>query len=262
MDDIAIPSKTMNSLMAAVYGEEGFSTELTLSESDLITFRQLIRIQWLYRLQLLVPKNIQEFDQLGIEKYHELSHLIDHAKAWPKTSRVLPREAVDIIRKMDFFKTLEKKCGDLVIADEEKLGWENIYWRLVRPGNNDFGSLHTENWFVSLGYYGSEINYTDRERVKIWIPIYSTPGKNGLLVVPKSHRNKNWKWHMEERGGQPKPVIDEELATLGAELLVTEPGRAVVFNYDLLHGGAESLVPTTRVSVEFTFLMRKERKLL
>jgi hypothetical protein len=250
-----------STLTQSVYGEKGYSLNLKLSLSDLQQFRQMIRMQWLYRLQLLSPLHIHQFDDIGMERYHELAHLIDHSKAWPKTSRVLPQEAVERIRKMDFFQEMEAEFGDIKIADEEKLGWPNVYWRLVRPGNSDFGSLHTENWFVSLGYYGSEINDKDREKVKIWISIYSTVGKNGLIVIPKSHHKKDWKWHAIEKYGQKKPVIDEDISQLDQQLLATEPGRAVVFHYDLLHGGAENLADTTRISAEFTFLVQKKKLL-
>jgi hypothetical protein len=246
-------------LLDEVYGENGYSLNLKLSDRDLELMQKMIRMQWLYRLQLLAPHLTAEFDQLGIEQYHELAHVIDHSSAWAKTSRVLPRESVDAIRKMDFFKQMEYELGEIKIPDEEKLGWPNVYWRLVRPGNSDFGTLHTENWFVNLGYYGSEINDVEWEKIKIWISIHATPGKNGLIVVPKSHRNKDWKWHAIEKYGQKKPVIDEDVSKLNQELLHTEPGRAVVFNYDLLHGGAENLADLTRISMEFTFMIRKDR---
>src|SRR3990167_5508336 len=149
--------KNQLNIKSAIYDDNGYSLDLKLSASDLAIFQKMIRCQWLYRLQLLVPKEVHKFDQIGIERYHELAHLIDHAKAWPKTSRVFPKEAVSIVQQMDFYQALETEFGEIIIPDEEKLGWENIYWRLVRPGKTDFGGLHTENWFVSLGYYGSEI---------------------------------------------------------------------------------------------------------
>ena len=192
-----------------------------------------------------------------MEHYHELSHLVDHAQAWPKYSRVLPKEAVETIRNMPFFERLEDEFGKIKIADEEKFGWGNIYWRLVRPGNSDYGSIHSDRWFVKLGYYGEEINDVSCERVKIWLPLYSVPGKNGLLVIPSSHHKIDWKWHSEERYGQKKPVIDEDISKLNVNMLPTEPGRAIVFHYDLLHGGAPNLADTTRVSLEFTFLVRR-----
>lgn len=248
---------TSLNLSRQINGEMGYSIDLTLSDAELTTLRKMIRMQWLYRLQLLAPQHVHQFDQIGMERYHELAHLIDHSQAWPKYSRVLPREAHDYIRGMPFFKQLESEFGPIKVADEEKLGWENIYWRLVRPGTSDFGSLHADRWFVDLGYYGSEINETDYERVKIWIAIHTEVGKNGFLAVPRSHSKKDWKWHGEERYGQMKPVIDEDPAALDVTLLPTEPGRAVVFHYDLLHGGAPNLADHTRVSIEFTFLIKK-----
>src|SRR3990167_1173165 len=246
-------------LIPEVYGEQGYSLHLKLSEEELGAIRKMIRMQWLYRLQLIAPKYTYQFDELGIERYHELAHTIDHSQSWPKTSRVLPREAVDVIRAMEFFQKMEKEFGDIKIADEEKLGWENIYWRLVRPGNSDFGTLHTENWFVNLGYYGDEVHDKDWEKIKIWISIHATPGKNGLIVVPHSHQKKDWKWHAEDKYGQKKPIIDEDVSELNQQLLATEPGRAVIFHYDLLHGGAENKADTTRISIEFTFLVKKNK---
>jgi len=243
-------------LRQMVNGEDGYSIELKLIEPELDLMHKMIRIQWLYRLQMLIPKQVHQFDEVGMGRYHELSHLIDHAKAWPKYSRVLPKEAVLIIKEMSFFQILKEEFGDIVIADEERLGWENIYWRLVRPGQSDIGSVHSDRWFVKLGYYGDEINDHDYERVKIWISLNATPGKNGLMVVPSSHRKFDWKWHAEERYGQKKPVIDEDITKLNLVLLPTEPGRMVVFHYDLLHGGAPNLANTTRLSMEFTFLVR------
>lgn len=244
-------------LSKAVNGEKGYSINLKLTESEIELLRTMTRIQWLYRLQLLVPKHVHQFDEAGIEYYHHFAHLIDHSSAWPKYARVFPREAVSIIGNMKFMKELEAEFGEFKIADEEGLGWGNIYWRLVRPGSSDFGSIHTERWFVELGYYGDEIKDPSLERVKIWISLYTMPGKNGLLVIPSSHHKLDWKWHDEEHYGKKKPIIDEDLTKFNRVLLPTEPGRAVVFHYDLLHGGAPNLADMTRVSMEFTFLVRK-----
>src|SRR3990167_5293876 len=212
-------------LNKAINGEKGYSINLKLTEPEIELLRTMIRIQWLYRLQLLVPKQIPQFNELGMEYYHTLSHLIDHSKAWPKYSRVLPKEAAQIIKNMGFFKELERQFGKIKIADEERLGWENFYWRLVRPGICDLGSIHSDRWFVELGYYGEEIKDPSYERVKVWISICTILGKNGLLVIPSSHRKLDWKWHSEERYGQRKPVIDEELNKFNLILLPTEPGR-------------------------------------
>src|SRR3989338_6470262 len=141
-------------LLAAVNREKGYSLNLKLSTDELEIIRKMIRIQWLYRLQLLVPRNLYQFDEMGIERYHELSHLIDHENAWVKHARVLPQEAIAIIRNMDFFKKLEREFGQVGIGDEEYFKRENMSWRLVRPGNKDIGSIHADKWFWDIGTYG------------------------------------------------------------------------------------------------------------
>lgn len=250
-------SQELLNLADEVNGLEGYSIALKLSESDLASFQKMIRMQWLYRLQLLTPKKVHIFDALGLECYHEHAYLVDHPQVWPKYSRVLPREAAEIVKEMDFFKILKAEFDDVRIADEEELGWDNVFWRLVRPGFEDCGTLHSDQWFVKLGYYGQEIHNANYDRVKIWIAIHTVPGQNGFLAVPRSHLKKDWQWHAEDRNGLKKPVIDEDIKQLNVQLLNLEPGRAVVFHYDLLHGGSENLANTTRVSVEFTLLVRK-----
>lgn len=241
-------------LRNAVDGEQGFSTSLTLTDSDLAMLRQLIRIQWLYRIQLLVPEKVKEFDQAGMENYHQVSQYIDHSTAWPKTARVLPKEAVSLIKKLDFYKTLVQEFGEFHVSDEEHLGWENIYWRLVRPGNEDLGSPHADQWFWQIGGYGKVAEFP-HERIKIWMPIFAVPNKNGLMVSPGSHLKNDWKWHSEVRYGLNKPVLDESLENLNLQLLPLSPGQAVVFNDALIHGGAANLAATSRVSLEFTLLV-------
>lgn len=241
-------------LVSTIDGTKGYSTDIQLSNSDLVLVRKMIRMQWLYRLQLLSPQCTKEFDHFGMENYHLMSNVIEHAVAWPKTTRILPREAVSIIREMDFFKQLEKHLGKFHISDEEHLGWENIYWRLVRPGSSDIGSLHADKWFWDIGSYGEVAQFPHR-RLKIWIAIYTEPGKNGLFVLPGSHHKKDWNWHAETRYGLSKPVFDESVENLDLLLLPLKAGETVVFHDELLHGGASNAGKASRVSVEFTLLV-------
>jgi hypothetical protein len=244
-------------LRSVVNGPEGYSTALSLNADELELIRQVIRVQWLYRLQLLAPKQVREFDGCGLERYHEVSHYVDHAQAWPKTARVFPREVIAALRARPFFQRLQEEFGAFELSDEEDFGWENLYWRLVRPGLSDIGPIHCDSWFWELGH-GKMPSY-ECERVKIWIAIHTAAGKNGLLVVPGSHHRTDWKWHGEEKGGLLKPVLDENPDDLNSQLVETHPGQAVVFHDRLLHGGAENLAQTCRVSIELTMLVRPEK---
>ena len=77
-------------LRSAINGDAGYSLKLKLEETEVETIRRMVKMQWLYRLQLIAPKDIHLFNERGMQHYHELSHLIDHAKAWPKYSRGCP----------------------------------------------------------------------------------------------------------------------------------------------------------------------------
>ena len=151
-------------------GIPGFSTDLSLKNEELICLRHLIRDQWLEHIKILAPEQVNRFEKLGLERYHEASHLLDHSSVWPKKVRILPQDAVLEIRKMCFICQLEDYFGQFEISDEENVGREEIYWRLVRPNEkNDLGLLHADAWFWDLGH---GITPDDVIRVKIWIGIY------------------------------------------------------------------------------------------
>src|SRR3990167_2964350 len=93
-------------LIPEVYGEQGYSLHLKLSEEELGAIRKMIRMQWLYRLQLIAPKYTYQFDELGIERYHELAHIMAHTQPGQKISGFFPKKALIFFRAMNFFKKI------------------------------------------------------------------------------------------------------------------------------------------------------------
>jgi len=221
--------------------------------------RECIREQWLYRLQLVVPNEVAKFSAISMDQYHTLDNLVDHAKIWPKTSRVLPASAVRLVRSMVFFKKLEAEYEKILIGDEENFGWENITWRLVRPHQKDVGPVHADEWF-----YESRPTQKKPEGhipVKIWMAIYCNAGRNGLKVVAGSHRQiDQHPYHTEIRNGLAVPVLDGNEEELPFTIPQTNPGDLIVFNHHLLHGGVWNNESTTRVSIDFTIFVPQKFK--
>ena len=244
-----------HAVRAAVTGESGVYLGLTLAPEELLRVRSAIEDQWLGRIREVAPEHADRFAAVGLARYHELSHLVDHASIWPKAVRILPAEAVATIRATSLLRALEDTFGPFAISDEEGLGREEIYWRLVRPHEQgDTGPVHADRWFWDLGHGSTP---ADVERVKVWVAVVCEPGRSGLRLLPGSHR-KQWRYHGEHRHGFVKPVIDEDVDALGLELAPTAPGQAVVFNDDLLHGGGVGTGELTRVSFEFTMFVAPE----
>jgi hypothetical protein len=244
----------MDTIKSSVKGDLGYA-KLTFSPSDLEVLRALIREQWLGRIREVVPHHVARFEGLPLDRYHELAGLINHKTAWPKLKRILEQPAVDIIRKLPTFGKLEKEFGDFVISDEENLGRENIYWRLVRPDSpSDVGPMHADQWFWVLGHGATPEGV---QRVKLWIAIYCEAGISGFRFVPGSHCH-DWPYHGERRDGFVKPVIDVTDDQLDIQMFDSRPGDAIVFNDRLLHGGAVG-GSRSRVSLEFTIFVKKDR---
>ena len=177
----------------------------------------------------------------------------------------MSQAAVDYIRSTTLFESLTDCYGLFELSDENELGRELIYWRLVRPNQpSDIGPLHADSWFWNLGHGKTPHNV---DRVKVWVPLHCESGRNGLCVVPDSQK-KEWRYHGEFKKGfvKPgdqnygfmKPVIDEDESELPVILLNTDPGDAVIFHDKLLHRGALNRGGATRVSLEFTMFVKKD----
>ena len=244
---------TIGTLQSNLLGPLGYDTSLSLTPAELEAVKRLVERQWLDHLTNHAPDHLERFAATGIAGYHEHAHAVDHSSLWPKRARILPLDAVHAIRQTTLFKQLAEAFGKFAISDEDEVGWEEIYWRLVRPGEPmDVGPLHADRWFWELDEMRTPVG---AQRVKVWVAIVCEPGRNGLEVVPGSHQ-RQWRWHGEERFGRLKPQIDEDTSTLDAELLSTAPGTAVVFNDGLLHRGVVNAGTKTRVSIEFTMFVQ------
>jgi len=248
-------------LKEQIFGDKGFSTDIQLSAEDLSLFRNEIQNQWLNVIHKNHPEIYDEAEQLGIENYHLISDKINHQKIWPKNSRVLPLKSVEKIKTLSFMSVLKEELGDFSISDiydtHQHYGEPEIYWRLVRPhALGDVGPLHKDKWFHGAFNSGYGMFSEEESTVKMWVPLFCEPGKNGLAIAKGSHL-KEWKYHIEYRDGIPRPVPDEDLSAAGATLIPTEPGNAILFNGGILHGGVLNQGNKTRVSTEITLVFKK-----
>lgn len=252
----------MLKLKEKIFGDIGFSSDMKLSMDELALFRKLVNQHWLSVISTSYPELAAESEQLGIENYHEISDRVNHSELWNKWNRIFPQNAVEQIKTMPFLSKLKAEFGDFAISDavynEQQKGREEIYWRLVRPGMaSDITPLHKDKWFHDAFNDGKGMFPQGVVTVKVWIPIYCEPSKNGLALLPGS-QNKSWKYHIEVIDGVPRPIPDEDLSKAGAELVITDPGNLVIFNENILHGGMINLGDKTRVSAEITLVLKNE----
>ncbi len=244
----------MEKIKTLLEGDPGYMIGLHFQPAELAMVRGLIKDQWIERIGAASPQAVGTFEHMEMNRYHEACHLVDHKNLWPKANRILSREAVEAIRGTSLIRALEEEFGRFTVSDEEEVGHEEMYWRLVRPDSaTDVGPLHADKWFWDLGHGKMP---PDHQRVKVWISIFSDTGKNGFKFVEGSHK-REWRYHGVERDGFVKPQIDEVESDLNAVIFASRPGDAIVFHDRLLHGGAPG-GSSTRVSLEFTMFVKNE----
>lgn len=173
-----------------------------------------------------------------------------HAVLAPKFSRLFSASQISSIYQMNFLSSLESLIGKFSITQEENLGRPEIYWRITRPNQKaDIGPLHADGWFWDLNPSWRPNYYTNR--IKAWVPLEVEPGRNGLNVVPGSHR-LCYAYQAVEYSGKLKPSLLSDIEPRQLSLLNMEQSDAVIFHDRLLHGGALNTGHCPRISFEFT----------
>jgi len=233
------------------YGK-GFLLD-SLSDSDHKAILNLVTMQYTKNLLAFHPeleadlksKKLSQYDQFNIQ---------DHKDIWTKERRTLEEEYITEFKNTDLILNLKKIFGEIKITNEDSTRTEEIYWRLVRPSSpNDVGPLHADSWFWKL--HNGPVDPTLR-RVKIWISLFNEKGKNGFRLIPNSQK-MNFSCEGEMRDGKMKPVTDLNLELRpDIKNIETEPGQFIMFHDDLIHGGFIG-GSETRISIEFTLLIKK-----
>lgn len=169
-----------------------------------------------------------------------------------KPARLLPEPLVSgVLEALEAEGFLETSLGEYVTGEDGR-GFPDIYWRVVRPNSpSDVGSIHADDWFWEILGHPRPENF---QRVKLWIPILQDDDNPSLLVLPGSHLRAYRYTSVLNSQGQKKPVYaDEDIS----DRLVAAPvrtGQAVLFNYNLLHGGRTT--GALRISLELTLACR------
>ena len=243
----------------ALYEDVGYTLDYKLSDIELQVLREFVFVQYIAVIEKNYPEYLELFKAAGIESYHTLSHLIDHSAIWFKLNRCLPQSDCDQIKELPFWSTLVEdfgpfKIGEVVYEREIEGGRDEMYWRIVRPNQpTDVGTLHADAWFHKT------MNIRDRafpigaHALKIWIPLYVEPGKNGLAIIEGSHKS-HWDYRAVDIENTMKPRLNCDESKLETLLLNTRPGELVIFNEDLVHVGAVNRGKQTRISLEITMI--------
>ena len=205
-----------------------------------------------------IPINLLENHfsyEFKVGNYHKISHLINHEDSWPKISRVLPQNFAKWFLSTSYIEKLREIYGKITITDEEFLGYPNIYWRIVRPNiSRDVGAFHRDAWFWEIDKLQGK-NFTPYKRLKSWIGINVEPGKNGLIVIPGSHKEDKIEWEAYTKDGKLKPKLLSPIDQKEKILLKTQNNTVILFDDKLIHGGSVNNGLSTRVSLEFTIFL-------
>jgi hypothetical protein len=246
----------MNILASEKFTQDGFVKSKLLDSVDIEYLQKIIKDVVNTSCELNLPKTLSWNEFLKI--YSTTSDNV-HLKISDKKKRSLRKNEVETLFGQGLRSRVHSLIGEFDVSDEENYGYPEVYWRIVRPNAEfDVGPLHADGWFWDCNPLWKRPVY-DHKRIKIWIGIEVSTGKNGLLVIPKSHNNKPATHKVISSGeGKFKPVIDPLPKGLlsSAQLVNVLPGEGIVFDDKLLHGGAKNVDDLPRISIEFTCIKK------
>ena len=227
-----------------------------LNDSDLIVIREIIGEQ-IKRTILQTLPNIEYLANTYkdiLKDYHLVEPYLNHNNLWTKKNRMLNEEDAKWLEGSESISSLLDEYHCHKVSDEEGILRSNYYWRLTRPhAKGDVGPLHRDEWFWRLNNNFGE-NMKGYKRIKVWIGIQTEVEKNGLLVVPGSHKHNNIEWRGENTNTIIKPRLISEISPESIELVKTPPGYGIIFDDKLLHGGSINKATVARCSIEFTMI--------
>lgn len=202
-----------------------------------------------------LTSEIKSKEKINLDNYLTHAKNTDHASLFNKLNRMLPEESVKIIEhETELFSSLRDIFPELIITDEENLGYSNIYWRLVRPlPYKDVGSMHKDKWFWDLNKRKIDKKF---QRFKLWVSLINETEKLGFKYVDGS-ADIDFKFKSEKKEVE-RPIIDEEmLKRFKTTSLAGSKGDFIIFHDEILHGGELLDGKKCRLSAEFTFLVKK-----
>ena len=253
-----LPSPPASAVFAGARSEEAFGGLLGLARGPAFTSAEVARIRELIKSHMinvareLSPDAVEAMQATPLERFHEVEGY-DHARMLSKRGRILTHDAIQEMKAMSFFDYVREAFGDFYLADEEDVGYEQITFRLVRPGRpEDVGSLHRDAWFWE--HFGTPLPQ-GVNRTKVWVPICVEPEANGLRLAPGSHR-LDAPHRVDATGRKVAFIPDFDVDRIGVQQFDGAAGEPILFNYRTLHVGSLNRGRNSRVSIETTIMYR------
>ena len=199
----------------------------------------------------LIQNGVTILEDFQLKNYHKYCDDRIHHNISNKKSRLLDEEFFCNVQINGWLNEVCDISPNFHVLDIEKIGYPEIYFRLVRPNRvEDISGPHTDGAYFTITDNVSEKIWG--KWVKVWIPIYHENQRNTLLIYPKS-MGKSINFDTRQYKDKPRPVmIDDIEQYCPATNLGLTNGDVLYFSPYLLHGALNSLTSEfTRVSIEF-----------
>lgn len=246
----------MNNYLKEINEGQGFISLPKINNEQIEFILSSIEIQ----LENIINENISNFLKPKNLSIFNSYNLIDNniwSNLFNKKNRSLNKNSS--IKISNYFESYLKDNleSDIEFSDDLDLGYPCFSFRIVRPNEpNDVGPLHADQWFIDIGAQPLRVPKVKSQLIKFWIPIDVDHYTSNLLVVPYSHiKNDKYKYDKIFTKNGIKPSISEKILPEEILMIDNKNGNPILFNMNLIHGGAINKAANCRVSLEFEFFL-------
>ena len=108
--------------------------------------------------------------------------------------------------------------------------------------------------FKMISKFASFVLSFKNQIIKFWVPINVDSESSNLIIIPNSHKNKEkYKYDIIKTKNGIKPLIRDEFDKKTIYMIKNKNGFPIIFNMNLIHGGAINKDKDCRLSLEFEF---------
>lgn len=200
--------------------------------------------------QKICQYNIKFDGKFYLENYHNYFSEEIHNSIWNKENRIFSYKFIHSEKIMNWLKKICSIKYNYTVLDIEKIGYPEVYFRIVRPNQDtDISGLHTDGSFYSITNNVEKIIWANW--VKVWCPILFESKENNLGFFPES-LNHNLKFIplISKDKVRPKLLLNN-FDKNNAIFAASDIGDVVYFSPDILHCAINKNSKYTRISIEF-----------
>ncbi len=223
---------------------------LNSKDIDHLINKIIYKLNSLQKIKKLNPKNLHSFHKINFEKKNYKKIIQTKNRNFFLSPKFLKKKIV----KSKISKILKQVWGHdqfkiIWVGSPSKQEFKNnkVGFRIARPKNlSDIAKEHIDSYNDMKNYFFT-----------IWVPLIGFNKKYSLKIYPKTHKLDHSKNVTKYNKKNSRLFKKNYLGKFNEKRLTLRKGNVIIFDQNLIHGGAINNGNNTRISAEIRIFNKK-----